>query len=120
MFSTSILTRRAGPATSPGPCASPSTASILLTRTATPLPSSPFSRSGARVLVVLLVGTTDGAPVVVAGGRLGEGTSVVGVLEGAALGADWLPLADGAPVGDPVAFVVGPPGPPPPRLGRCG
>ena len=53
------------------------------------------------MLVVLLVGTTDGSPVAVAGGRLGEGTSVVGVPEGAALGApDWLPLADGAPVGD--------------------
>jgi hypothetical protein len=48
------------------------------------------------VLLVLLVGTTDGAPLAVAGGRLGEGTAVVAVGTGGVLGS--AALAAGVPV----------------------
>jgi hypothetical protein len=61
---------------------------------------------------VLLVGTTDGAPLAVAGGRLGEGTAVVAVGTGEALGSaelaagvSALPDALGTP-----ELELGPPG----------
>ena len=54
---------------------------------------------------MILVGTTDGAPLAVADGRLGDGTSVFGAADGSALPADELPVGVG-PLADPSVVLV--------------